>query len=106
MKELNIKRATNRYNDIMEVLGYDENTIGTWLSESTDGWNIRDMVAECSYILSTYYEEGHTNHELKEYDHKMWVSQVGKLKRFIATYKPFINGVKCVCRHCSIYDNK
>lgn len=105
MKNLNIKQATKRYNDIMMCLAYEHNTIGTDFSESTEGWNLRDMVAECDYTLSTYYESGHANTEMKEEDFKTWKSETGKLKRFIEAYKPFIEGLKCVSRHCSQYDN-
>lgn len=109
MKTLNIEQATKRYNDIMECIGYEHNTIGTRLSENTEGWNLRDMVAECDYTLSTYYEEGHCNADMRyesdERSRKAWKSETGKLKRFIETYKPFIEGLKCVSGHCSQYDN-
>ena len=105
MKTLNIEQATKRYNDIMMCLAYEHNTIGTDFSESTEGWNLRDMVAECDYTLSTYYESGHANAEMKEEDFKTWKSETGKLKRFIEAYKPFIEGLKCVSGHCSQYDN-
>lgn len=110
MKKLNIESATKRYNTIMEVLGYEHNTIGTKFSENTEGWNIRDMVAECDYALSCYYEPGHANNDMRYSDEpeerKMWKSETGKLKRFIEAYKPFISGLKCVSGHCSQYDNK
>ena len=48
---VNEKRAINTYNKIMSDLGYEYNTIGTI---STENWNLRDMVAECDYILSTF----------------------------------------------------
>ena len=109
MKNLNIKTATQRYNDIMSCIGYEHNTINTRFSENTDGWNLRDMVAECDYTLSTYYEGGHCNAEMKTSSYieerKMWKSETGKLKRFIEAYKPFIDELKCVTRHCSKYDN-
>ena len=50
MKNLNIEKATQRYNNIMERLGYEHNTIGTRFSEDTENWNIRDMVAQCVEI--------------------------------------------------------
>ena len=110
MKNLNMKSAIKRYNGIMGVIGYEHNTINTEFSENTEGWNIRDMVAECDYVLSCYYEDGHCNAALRyseyEKDRKMWKSETGKLKRFIESYKPFINDVKCVSGHCSQYDNK
>ena len=45
IKELNMKRAIKRYNDIMNVIGYEHNTIGTRYSEGTENWNKRDMLA-------------------------------------------------------------
>ena len=109
MKNLNMKTATKRYNVIMESICYEHNTIDTPFSENTDGWNLRDMVAECDYTLSTYYEDGHCNAEMKTSvdieERKMWKSETEKLKRFIETYRPFINELKCVSRHCSKYDN-
>ena len=109
MKNLNMKQATKRYNDIMESLCYEYNTINTRFSENTDGWNLRDMVAECDYTLSTYYEAGHFNAKMKTSsdieERKMWKSETGKLKRFIEAYNPFIAELKCASGHCSKYDN-
>lgn len=110
MKNLNIKTAIKRYNGIMETIGYEHNTIDTKFSENTEGWNIRDMVAECDYVLSCYYEDGHCNAEMRFSDvpeeRRMWKSETGKLKRFIEAYKPFISDLKCVSGHCSQFDNK
>lgn len=109
MKNLNMKSATKRYNSIMFDLAYEHNTIGTNFSENTENWNLRDMVAECDYTLSTYYEDGHANAEMRtsedEYERKMWRSHVGKLQRFIDAYKPFIKDMVCESGHCSKYDN-
>lgn len=105
MKNFDFKKAKKRYNDLMFELCYEHNTIGTSYSEDTDQWNIRDMVAEVDYILSTYYEWGHVNEELKEENPKLWHSETGKLKRFIDAYKPFIANVVCFEGHCSRYDN-
>lgn len=109
MKKLNMKTAINRYNDIMETIGYEHNTIGTSLSERTDNWNLRDMVAECDYTLSTYYEDGHCNGDLRysedEKERKMWRSETGRLKRFINAYEPFIWGMETAQGHCSQYDS-
>ena len=97
--------AIKRYNDIMETIAYEHLTIGTKFSESTDNWNLRDMVAECDYVLSTYYEHGHANAEMKYKDRGTWKSETGKLSRFINTYKHFIGNMKCFSKHCSKYDN-
>ncbi len=109
MKKLNMESAIKRYNKLMSSLCREYLTIGTNLSENTDGWNIRDMIAECDYTLSGYYEAGHINAEMRYSDdpeeRKMWKSETAKLIRFIEAYKPFIEGVQCVSGHCSKYDN-
>ena len=108
MKNLNMKTALNKYNNLMYELGREHNTIGQPLSENTSDWNLRDMVAECDYELNTYYEVGHCNEELRhsdEEERKMWRSDVGKLTRFIKRYEPFIEDMVCFEGHCSKYDN-
>lgn len=104
MKKVNMTTAVKKYNDIMEMLCYEHNTIGTRLSEHTENWNLRDMVAECDYTLSTYYECGHCNCELKEEAPAEWRKEVGYLKRFIKRYESFIDGMTCASGHCSVYD--
>lgn len=108
-KTLDIKKAIKRYNGIMNDLAYEHNTIGTKLSENTENWNIRDMVAECDYVLSTYYEDGHINGDMRYSDNleerKMWKNETGRLKRFIETFEPFIADIQCTSGHCSEYDN-
>lgn len=101
----NFKKAVKKYNEIMEILCLEHNTIGDVLSEGTENWNLRDMVAECDYTLSTYYEAGHVNYDMKREDRKTWVSETGRLKRFIAHWEPYIKDIKCAERHCSKYDN-
>lgn len=110
MKKLNMAAAIKRYNNLVESLCYEHCAIGTVLSEGTENWNLRDMVAECDYILSCYYEDGHCNCDLRysedEEERKAWRSETGKLRRFIETYKPFIKDLVCVSGHCSKYDNR
>ena len=109
MKNLNMERALKRYNDVMYDVGYEHSTIGTSFSENTENWNLRDMVAEADYVLSCYYEPGHARCEdrhLSSDDYKMWVSETGKLKRFIKAYEPFIEELVCFENHCSKFDNK
>ena len=106
MKQLNMKKAIERYNGIMNSIGYEHCTIGTNFSESTEGWNLRDMVAECDYVLSTYYEYGHANEEMKQECYKTWKSETGKLQRFIKAYEPYIKDMECISGHCSKFDNK
>lgn len=107
MKKVNMKTAIKKYNEIMMSIGYEHNQIGTEFSEETDNWNLRDMVAEMDYTLSTYYEEGHVNHDM-QYDGSDWkkmrVSEIGKIKRFIKRYEPFIKNMECAEPHSSNYD--
>ncbi len=111
MTELDIAKVIKRYNDLMISIEMGHSSIGTpYSDEITSYWNLRDMVAECDYILSTYYEDGHINGELRhsdeEEDKKLWKSETGKLKRFIKTYGPLTEGMECVSVHCgSSYDN-
>lgn len=106
---LTFKKAVNRYNGIMNAIGYEHNTIGEGWSEKTEGWNLRDMVAECDYVLSTYYEDGHCNADMRtsfdEEERKMWRSEVGRLQRFIAAYEPQVKDMICTTAHRSNYDN-
>lgn len=66
------------------------------------------MVDECDYTLSTYYEYGHCNCEMRfsddENERKAWASDVGRLKRFIKHWFPYIKDMKCAEGHCSKYD--
>lgn len=104
MKKVNMTTAVKKYNDIMEMLCYEHNTIGTRLSEGTENWNLRDMVAECDYVLSTYYEWGHCNHDLKSEEPNEWKRETGYLRRFIKRYEPFVQDMICAEGHCSMYD--
>lgn len=107
MKTFNLEKATKRYNNIMGSICREYLTIGTQFSENTDNWTIRDMVAECDYQLSCYYEGGNSNADLRYGDaeeRKAWRSETGKLIRFINAYAPFIKGVPEITRHNSQYD--
>lgn len=105
MKKLNIERATERYNNIVCCF-YEEHIIGE--SETTKHWNLRDMIAECDYILSTFYDEyssrGECRHSDDAEERKYWSFWVGKLQRFISAYEPFIDSMVCTAKHCSKYD--
>lgn len=108
MKELNIKTAVKKYNDLMMMLGYEYNTIGTDFSEDTENWNLRDMVSEARYILETYYEEGHCNCDMR-YDsdkdvRRRWKTETTKLRNFIEKYKSYIVNMKCTVGHSSCFD--
>lgn len=103
-------KAVEEYNNIMYKLGYEHNTIGTRFSEDTEDWNLRDMLAECDYVLDTYSESGHANYEmLHGSDGKDGIEQaekeIAELKKFLKKYDK--EGTKLntmACRHCSKYD--
>ena len=107
--KFDFEKAVKRYNGIMMDVCAEHVTIGTDFSENTEGWNIRDMVAECDYWLSCYTEGGHSRAEMRygdEDERKAWRSETGKLSRFIDAYKPFIEDYECTAGHCSRYDNR
>ena len=119
MKELNLKKAIDRYNSIMMDFCWEHCTIGTSYSECTEEWNLRDMVSEAQYHLDTCYEEGNLQAEgsdLQElYDmgysdcsvkeiRKEWLSKTRRLRNFIEAYKPYITELKCFVGHCSKFD--
>ena len=117
MKASIVESAAKKYNEIMNCIGQEHKTIGTILSENSSDnpvniqnrlYTLRDMVAECDYILSLYYESGHGRNDLRygdELERKCWRSDVGKLKRFIAHYEKYLTPeIGNVERHCSRYD--
>lgn len=82
------EKAVKRYNKVMMDLGYEHVTIGTEYSEMYDeNTTIAKMVEEAEFWLDTYYEEDHANGMMKEDNKKLWVSETGKLKRFINAFK-------------------
>ncbi|MBP3921403.1 MAG: hypothetical protein J6D27_00355 [Ruminiclostridium sp.] len=106
-----MKAALKEYNDIMCELGGEHHTIGTPFSEKyTAEWNLRDMISELSYALSTYYEIGHANqlmqHSKDEDERDAWKKETKMLKRFISEYEETAQGlIFCASNHCSKYDN-
>ncbi len=61
--KLNFERATERYNDLMELVGHEHMMVNSYYSELKDSqtteWRLSDMVQEVEYVLSCYYEDGH-----------------------------------------------
>ena len=116
-----IKQATKTYNNIMRDLCLEHCTIGTNLSEDTENWNLRDMVAEMDYQLNIwldpdcmYYIDAHDeyqptiqvgNRTVGEYLYN-WQKEVARMKRFIAKYETQITNLQCHSEHCSRFDNK
>ena len=100
------EKAKNRFNKLMRELALDYLQIDE-CGEGTQNWNLRDMIAECDYQLSTYYEGGHINEEMREDDPKGWRSEVCKLMRFIKAYAPMAENIIETERHSSRkFDNK
>jgi hypothetical protein len=104
LKENQLYKATKEYNNIMFALGYDHLTVGTGLGEKVDNWNLRDMVAEADYQLSTFYEIDHYNYNLKYDDPKAWKNETSRLKKFIKNYEPLTRKMSCCEGHYSKYD--
>ena len=108
LSERRMKTALKRYNDIMYDIACEFSSIGTSLSEDTENWNLRDMVAECDYWLSCYYESGNVRCDDRfegPEAYKEWRHETGILKRFIAAYEPYIADMVCNGGHCSKFDN-
>ena len=95
--KINDQKLVSRWNNLMNTIGCEYLTIGTTLSELErektyydieDGITIDWMLTEARYWLSCYYESGHCRCDDRyegEDEYKTWVSETGKLKRFIAT---------------------
>lgn len=108
-----IKKATERYNDLMMMVGHEYDTIDTRYTEDPDRvgrWTLRDLVSEVYYCLGTYYEQGHCNHDMickdnEDYDPARWRSETGKLKRFIITYGNMSYKIPLFEGHASSFDD-
>lgn len=104
------EKAVADYNDMMEALGLEHVTIGTCFSESTEGWNIRDMVSEAQYWLDIYNDPSTATGSMKNsrdiFERTTWATDTLYLRVFIDRYEPDIADVVCVSGHCSKYDNK
>lgn len=100
MKICNQKIVT-RWNNVMNSIGCEHITIGTRLSELEsckeyydveDGVSVEWMLEEAKYWLSCYYEEGNVRCDDRFIDkgnYAIWVSETGKLKRFIAMLEQY-----------------
>lgn len=101
--ERTIKYGVKSYNKLLLDLGYKNKIIepGT----DRENWNIRDMVSEIEYIRSTYYDKNHDNGKLRDEDFRKFDSVTRKLRHFIRTYKPYMEGVKAHTTHNSKYDS-
>ena len=90
-KALNMDSVIKRYNKLMSSIGHEYRTIGTAFSEGTENFNLADMVNEAEYWLDAYKSEGPGSSEPDEI--KIWKSEIGKLERFVNSYKPLTEGM-------------
>ena len=80
-----MEKIRERYKKLMHELSLE------YLADEADGLIVEDMVKECEYWLSCYYEDGNSLADMR-YDEdphvrKIWRSHTEKLKRFIARFK-------------------
>lgn len=80
---LQFDKIINRYNNLMSSLCFEGSKVNNLLEEN-EVITIKDLVKECKYCLSLYYEEG--NSRSREENDTIWVSETNKLKRFINRY--------------------
>ena len=77
------EKIMNRYDKLMSSLCFEGSKINNLLEEN-ETITIKDLIGECKYCLSLYYEEG--NSRSREENDTCWVSETNKLKRFINRY--------------------
>lgn len=90
MKYFNLEKAKDRCFGVVASTGYEEE----YADEIESAQSAKDLVQICEELLETYLDDEHTN-GMERYDYepevrKRWISEVGKLKRFIATYSKFV----------------
>ena len=97
-KALNMEAAVKRYNKLMMDLGVEHLTIGMRLSQDTEGWGLKEMVQEAKNQLADFYNPEHDSYihadGLTDDIKKRMQSDIGKLKRFIAAYEPYVNSME------------
>ncbi len=81
---LKFDKIINRYDNLMSSLCFEGSKID-FLLEQNEVITIKDLVKECKYCLSLYYEEN-SSRSKEEGNDTSWVSEVNKLKRFINRY--------------------
>ena len=102
------KRCYERYNDIMFECSYEHSTIGTEFSESTDGWNLKDMIDEAEYLLGCYYEPGNIRYDEMLTDKaafKAWKKETKMLRKWIEDFRPYSIGVEPTAKHLNWFGN-
>ena len=104
--------AVRRYNDLVMSVAHEHVSIGTRYSEGTENWNLRDMVAEISYILEIWNDPGSISYQDAHDDsqpahkpwYKNWLNEKRRMERFIEKYLPEAFEMECSEGHGSIYD--
>lgn len=99
------QKLVNRWNGVMNDIGLEYLTINTDLSELERhktyyklerGISTTWMLKEAKYWLSCYYESGHCRCDDRfegPEEYKIWVSETGKLKRFINHLEKTVNKI-------------
>lgn len=111
MIETRFDIAKRDYNKIVNKLGLEYLQVGTRFTENKNSkyWNLRDLVAELDYQLSTYREFGHANyeelHSSDRYDRLQAMRECRMLKDFINRYESYVSRLHCYEGHCSRFDN-
>lgn len=100
-------KIVKRWNGLMWTMGLEHEELPTsadddlFYSEAArerkhygieDGVTYGYFINELEYWLSCYYEEGHCRCDdrfLSKEDYKVWVSETGKLKRFIKALEKY-----------------
>ena len=100
-------KIVKRWNELMWTMGLEHEELPTspdddlQFSEAAierkyygieDGVTYGYFINELEYWLSCYYEEGHCRCDdrfLSKEDYKIWVSETGKLKRFIKALEKY-----------------
>lgn len=113
MTEKEFKAAVKRYNGIVYDICRDEVAVHSDNKE-TCNWTLRDMVSEMQYILDiyndhdcVYYEDAHAPLYEQGSDrpwYRQWISDKGKMERFIKRYEKAALELECYENHCSKYD--
>ena len=105
-----MKKGVKAYNNLMNGLAMEYNTIGTSFTEDPErrnNWNLRDMVSEVQYTLDIYTDPNciywQDAQDDEEYN-KIYKGDIANMRKFIRTYKKEALTMQCTDGHCSKYD--
>lgn len=80
-----MNKIRERYKKLMREISLE------YLADEADDLTVDQMVKECEYWLSCYYEDGNSLADMRYDDdphvRNLWRSETGKLKRFINSFK-------------------